>query len=696
MVKVRTLFQWIEDKELVLPEFQRDFVWKASDVKKFIQSIYNKYPTGTLLIWKTKTPPKLRGENKPLETVYTKILLDGQQRLTTLYTLIKGKAPPYYGDKSLFFNIHFNVETEEFVYYQPSKMKGKKEWISLNQFFEPGSATSFIRNSEHKDYYFDHLDQLDKLEKVKEYDYYVDEDKLSPALELEKVVEIFNLVNKEGRTLQESDLALAHVSVFWPEFKELCREKLQELRGRGCEFHLDFMILCLNAIATGHAKFQYIYDIPDEVLRESWGKLKESLDYLINVLQTRAYITSTDPYELKTDALLVPLIVYLAHNDFEFENERILNKFLYWLYNAMMWARYTRRGKSAPLEQDVVAVVKGRRPEVLIDNLRREVRDFVVKQEDLDGTPISSPLFNMAYIVANARGAVDWFRGVKLQSDLVGGSNKLNKHHIFPQALLRERGYYKDRDKQKMVNEIANRAFLTEKVNRKISDQEPSTYFEEVIRKYPTALEKQFIPMNKQLWKLDNYEDFLRKRRQIIADEINKFVNLLVSEEEVRPNIAELIKQEESYNLEFKSSFLWNFKENKVDKRMKFSVLKSILGFMNSNGGTLIIGVDDNHRILGLGHDYKANWKGNKDGFLLELRDYIQNNIGINDYKQCVNIDFAQIEGKEICVIQADKSLDPKFIKKDGRKILFVRLDNGTKPLGDPEEINAYIKQNWK
>jgi len=660
--------------------------------------LYKNYPTGSLLIWKTKNPPKLRKSEKIAEGVYAKIILDGQQRLTALYTIIKGKSPPYYEKKNLFFNLYFNVETEEFAYYQPLKMKDKKEWISVVEFFKYSGAGNFIEKFDQdlQKYYLEHLSKLNRLDAIRRYEYYVDEDKLKPDLELREVVKIFNLVNKQGRTLQENDLALAHLCIFWPEIKDLFREEIQKISKKSFKFDLSFMVLCLNSIASGHAKFDYIYDLSEDRIRESWEKLKKSLEYLINILHDKAYIISTEPYELKTDALLVPILVYLSQNNYEFGSEEILNKFLYWFYAALMWGRYTRRGKSAPLEQDVVTITRENNPDALIENFKREVKNFEVSLKNLEGAPVTSPLFNMAFVVAKSKGAVDWFNGIRLHSGLVGKAYKLNKHHIFPKGLLRERGYYKDRESRKMVNEIANRAFLTERVNKEISSKEPSIYFETVLRKYPNALEQQFIPNNKELWKIENFDDFLRKRREIIANEINRFMESLLEKKETALDVSKLINEDESYNLEFKSTFAWNLKESRYDKDLKFSVLKTVLAFMNTNGGILLIGVDDTGKVIGLDYDYKANWKGNKDGFLLELRNYIQNTIGLNNYNRYISVDFQNIDNKEICIVQVEKSLDPIFIKKDGRKILYVRLDNQTKPLDDPEEIKDYIDENWK
>jgi len=695
-MKVETLLKDIENKDLVLPEFQRDFVWKEEDVKKFIQSVYKNYPTGSLLIWKTLNPPKLRGDHKSSDSAYTRVLLDGQQRLTTLYLFIKGKTPPYYKNMIKQFNLYFNVETEEFRYYQKTLMDGKREWISVIDFFQYESAAVFINSSKDKEYYFRYLNQLTKLEDMNRYEYFVDEEKLGKLGDIKEVVRVFNLVNKQGRTLQEEDLALAYVCSFWPEIKDLFRKELGLYKQKGFRFNFNFLILCLNSIATGHAKFEGFYNISKEKIEESWEKLKKALVYLLNILHDKAYINSSESYELKSDALLVPLVVYLANNNCNFKNEEELKKFLYWFYNAMMWGRYTRRGKMSPLEQDVVTITRENTPEFLIHNFEREVRYFEIKPNNLEGAPVTSPFFNMAFIVAKSKGAVDWFTGNNLHTQMLGSSYRLHKHHIFPKEILKKRGYYQSRDKKKLVNELANRAFLTERANIKIRSSEPREYFKKVVGRYPKALEQQFVSNKEELWKVENFEDFLRDRRQRIAKEINEFMKALVEDNVPKLDIGELIKQEESYNLEFKSTFGWNIKENKVDKELKFAVLKTVLGFMNSNGGTLIIGVDDNHNVIGMDLDYKANWKGDKDGLLMDFRNSLEQIIKVTNYNKYISTSFATIEGKEVFVIKVEKSLDPIFTRRDNKKILYVRLDNKTEPLDDPEEITHYIEDNWK
>ena len=453
--------------------------------------------------------------------------------------------------------------------------------------------------------------------------------------------------------------------------------------------------MCINCVATGHAKFVSLDKVSEKKIKESWDKIRRSIEYLVNILHDKAYINSDEKYELKSGALLIPLVTYLSNNNIEFKNETQVNEFLYWFYAAMMWGRYTRRGKSAPLEQDIVSITKSNSPDSLINNLKREVRDFEVKASDLKGAGITSPFFNMAFIVAKNKGAKDWFNGNRLHTRLLGESYKLHKHHIFPKAQLEKKGYYKSQDTIKLVNELANRAFLTERANKQISSSKPKDYLPTVMQKYPSVLKQQFVSTKEDLWELDNFEDFLEDRRRKIAREINKFMNSLIKKTPSTATISELIKEDESFNLEFKSTFSYDIRTKKTNKELKHSVLKTIISFANSGGGTLLIGVSDDHKIIGLEQDYKSNWKENKDGFLLEFRKYLQNTIGLTEFKRYVDLEFHNIEGKEILEINVERALRPIYMKMNGSKVLYIRDENRTEPLTDAEEITKYVKENW-
>src|SRR5688572_7819956 len=96
-MKVADLIHRIRLHEIALPEFQREYVWEVEQAQQLLQSLYNTYPTGSLLFWETTTPPAIkRAQAVPELAGQHQIILDGQQRLTTLYLLIQGEPPPYY------------------------------------------------------------------------------------------------------------------------------------------------------------------------------------------------------------------------------------------------------------------------------------------------------------------------------------------------------------------------------------------------------------------------------------------------------------------------------------------------------------------------------------------------------------------------------------------------------------------------
>ena len=96
-MKINTILDKIDENQLFIPAFQCEYVWKRDDAKLLMDSLIKEYPTGTMLTWETSNPPELKGEHKYQNAQgAVKLLLDGQQRITTLYMLIRGGLPPYY------------------------------------------------------------------------------------------------------------------------------------------------------------------------------------------------------------------------------------------------------------------------------------------------------------------------------------------------------------------------------------------------------------------------------------------------------------------------------------------------------------------------------------------------------------------------------------------------------------------------
>lgn len=155
-----------------------------------------------------------------------------------------------------------------------------------------------------------------------------------------------------------------------------------------------------------------------------------------------------------------------------------------------------------------------------------------------------------------------------------------------------------------------------------------------------------------------------------------------------------LIKKGESQLVEFKSSLWWDYNQNKQNKDLQNEVMKTIAAFLNSNGGYLFIGVQDNGEILGLEPDFKLMSKTNRDGFLQALTNIINNYLGKIDYSN-ISCQCEEIEGKDICIVRVQKSKKPIVVKYKQKDEFFIRTNSGSQKL-DLKDSLEYTHRNFK
>ncbi len=421
-------------------------------------------------------------------------------------------------------------------------------------------------------------------------------------------------------------------------------------------------------------------------------QLSGILDYLIGILPGRAHIHSTR--DMSTKNALIPIVRYLKLNGGSFQSEASLRKGIHWLYQAQIHQCYAGQTDSR-LEHDVTIVNREDSPwQSLLNQIVDQRGRVNTLPDDLEGRGAGHPLYRMSYVLAKFHGAIDWFNGLPLNTSR-GETYRIHSHHIFPLSRLYGNGFSSNShvDRQ-MVKAIANRAFLTEQTNLSIQNRLPEEYLPEVEERFPGALSSQFIPMDSQLWKLERYRDFLSARRELIAIGLNCFLDNLISEDEKagpRP-VTELISMGEGKGLEFKSTLQWDVVQVKQNKPLRDAVLKTLVAFMNSEGGTLLIGVEDSGHIFGLDRDIKS-LGGSQDKFLQLLNSLVADRIG-PQYALNVAASIDAVDGKQICVINASKSAEPVFLSiKGGGGEFYVRVGNTTRRL-DAEKTVSYIEHN--
>jgi hypothetical protein len=140
-----------------------------------------------------------------------------------------------------------------------------------------------------------------------------------------------------------------------------------------------------------------------------------------------------------------------------------------------------------------------------------------VEPGHFSGWSLGARFYPILYMITRMGGARDWGNGLALNAQMLGKMSSLEVHHIFPKARLYEANFGRAE-----VNALANFCFLTKGTNLNISDKRPEIYFEEVEKQHPGALASQWIPMDRSLWHIERYQDFLAARRELLAAEINR------------------------------------------------------------------------------------------------------------------------------------------------------------------------------
>ena len=597
---IQNLLDEIGHGEILLPEFQRGYVWNRDQVRGLMQSLYLKHPTGHLLTWRTYKPSLVRGAHTPRDG-HSVLLLDGQQRLTTLYVLFKGEAPLFYEGESLFFDLHFNMQTEEFRFYQISRMANDPTWISVHEFLRGGLTTMLERidqlGEDRRAVIQQNLARLSRLDAIRNYTYTVDQVS-GDEFSVEQVVNIFNRVNSQGTPLTKADLALAHVCTIWPEARDELRAFSSKMAQVGFGVDLGFLVRCMAGVASGSIVLEGTFmRTPAEELKSAWREMQPAFEHLVGVLRHEAFVGSLS--DLTTDNVLVPVTIFLARHGGEFPSDTIKRRFIRWLYLAGLWARYS--GSSETKLQQDVALVAGSDPDPtheLEGAIVRERGRVALEESDLDRARINSAVALLSRIVARARGARDWFTGTHIYDPAVGKGHGDEHHHIFPKTLLQKAGMADST----RINAVANRVILEQKPSLTHRRSPPADYLPKIEEE---ALRAQSVPINPELWAPERFVDFLTVRRRLLAKAMNEFIDSWIPEMESEAidehGVRHLMACGENNRLEFKSSIRWDVDEGRVSKVLEGVAIKTIAGFLNAEGGTLLIGVDDSGRAVGLG-----------------------------------------------------------------------------------------------
>ena len=561
---VEELVSMIERGELRLPEMQRQYVWRSTRVRDLLDSLYRGYPSGAILLWETDEAVPLQDfavsqSTNPYQS--TRLLLDGQQRLTSLSAVIRGEPVSVRGRRrpiDLLFNLEHPdqlavvTEVEEngddeddadddseligdetdstedellkrfnkmtFV-VATRKLEQLPHWVKVSEVFKTDNDAPFLKRAGISGFddprYEKYSQRLARLRGIRKYVYRMDV--LERTLSYDEVTEIFVRVNSLGAKLRSSDLALAQITAKWRHSLQTFQDFQKACAKTGFDLDLGLHLKNLMAFATGQSRFQIVGSLNVEKLQKAWKEACEGMEFALNFLRSNLGIDS--PALLSSPFLLV-VLAYFGHSRNYALSSDEARQLRYWALAANAKGRFSRGSSETILDQDLATIRNGGGVNELIDRLRLQFGHLEITPEELEGRNQRSALFKTMFLAFRAAGAKDWRSHLAIALDHSGSQHRLQFHHIFPKALLR--GSYTPRE----ADDIANLAFIGGKTNRAISDKAPVTYLLPLVAQHGAApFAAQCIPVEEELLALDHYKAFLQERRKRIAAALNAFIH---------------------------------------------------------------------------------------------------------------------------------------------------------------------------
>src|SRR5581483_9046183 len=248
-----TILDSINLGALALPNFQRGYVWNRDQVRGLMQSLYRRYPVGSLLVWVTKTETASTRGDGTLSPGSVELLLDGQQRITSLYGIIRGQSPRFFeGNSSAFSGLYFNLDDETFEFYAPVKMKDNPLWVSVTDLMQQHTGAfiaQLVAAGCTEPQLSRYINRLNAVDQIQEIDLHIDkvagDDKT-----VDIVVDIFNRVNSGGTKLSKGDLALAKICAAWRDARDETQRSLTTWEKAGYHFRVEWLLRIINAVPT--------------------------------------------------------------------------------------------------------------------------------------------------------------------------------------------------------------------------------------------------------------------------------------------------------------------------------------------------------------------------------------------------------------------------------------------------------------
>ena len=561
-----TLIQQIDLGIIGLPDIQRPFVWKDTKVRDLFDSMYKGYPVGYFLFWANANIEGTKGIGTALKQKHpTLLIVDGQQRLTSLYAVVKGQEVIRENYEKATIVIAFNPLEEKFEIPDASTKNNPRYFQNISELWKTDADLFEIT-----DQFIDRLkksvelsaEEIKKIRKafnnltnLEGYPFSALE--LSAEINEEQVADVFVRINSQGKKLNQADFILTLMSVFWEdgrkhleEFCRLCRTPSKESASPFnylIDPNPDQMLRVSVGLAFRRARLQYVYsilrgkdldsgDFSIERREKQFQNLQIAQSKVLNIVNWHEFIKSIKQagfarhdYISSDNNLLYAYIFFLiGREDINmdlYELKKLISK---WFFMCSITGRYTGSPETA-MESDLARLRGIESPEqfknVLDEIIEGQLtNDFwsITLPMSLSTSSSTSPSLYAYYAAQYIHGAYGLFSKLKisdlLQEGLRSKKSALERHHLFPKAWLERNGVID----QTQRNQIANYALIEWNDNINISDKEPSQYLPNYLTRLTNdeKVKMYYWHALSENWEHMDYSDFLVDRRKRIAQVI--------------------------------------------------------------------------------------------------------------------------------------------------------------------------------
>lgn len=579
---VNQLIEKIDTGELGLPELQRPFIWKDSKVRDLFDSMMRGYPIGYLMLWECPSLDKKKSIGVDAHSYDSpkEVIIDGQQRLTSLYAVMKGKKVinSKFDEKSIVISYR-PLQNKFEVGYQATK--NDPEWIyNISDLFTSTNTFKFIgdfikklgdyrstKGSELTDEEQGLIaDRINSVVNLKSHTLPVFD--IKSTAEEEDVSEIFVRVNSGGVSLKQNDFILTLLSLYWDdgrrEIEQFSKDSTAPAKGKTTSYNqlttvsAQDVIRVVMAYAFDRARLKYGYKllrgadfdkkgaVDDNLRVQRFNTLKEKLPDVLDVHSWHEFIKAimnagylSGDLILSGNAIFYTYALYLiAKHRFNASYNENMHLTSLWFFYASLISLYT--GSFESTVENHLNTIKSLKT---LD----EYKEFILSRvnERLTNDYFDITLVGSEGLAVSGRGNNAWnayvaslnIMNAKIlfsKSNLLvsklfepgtdGNRKSLEKHHLFPKACLKSQGY-----SDAKINQMANYAFIDWKDNMDILDDAPSVYYpivcaglsDEQIR---VMEEENALPHG---WENMAYEDFLIERRKLMAAKIKAAFEIL-------------------------------------------------------------------------------------------------------------------------------------------------------------------------